>query len=49
MAEETKMMLGKGKRSFNNNTGKEDSSLVADLEYLRIQTPSEVVHIEKVS
>ena len=42
-------MLGKGKRSLSNNTGKEDSSLVADLEYLRIQTPSEVVHIEKVS
>lgn len=48
MAEEANLMLGKGKRSFNNNTGKEDS-LVADLEYLRIQTPSEVVHIEKVS
>ena len=49
MAEETNMMLGKGKRSFSNNTGKGDSSLVADLEYLRINTPSEVVNIEKVS
>ena len=43
MAEETNMMLGKGKRSFSSNTGKGDSSLVADLEYLRINTPSEVV------
>lgn len=49
MAEETNMMLGKGKRSFSSNTGKGDSSLVADLEYLRINTPSEVVNIEKVS
>jgi len=49
MAEETNMMLDKGKRSSSSNTGKEDSSLVADLEYLRIHTPSEVVNIEKVS
>jgi len=42
MAEETNMMLDKGKRSSSSNTGKEDSSLVADLEYLRINTPSEV-------
>lgn len=42
-------MDGKVKGNFKNNTGKEDSPLVADLECLRIKNPSEVVSIEKRS